>query len=90
MTIEFDSTCPKGCLLIGDKVIEKASGGVYTHINPATGLAQAEIPLAGASETEDAVAAASAAFKLWRQMPGRERGALLARLADLIKAFSCA
>lgn len=85
MTIEFDSTCPKGCLLIGDKVIEKASGGVYTHINPATGLAQAEIPLAGASETEDAVAAASAAFKLWRQMPGRERGALLARLADLIK-----
>jgi aldehyde dehydrogenase (NAD+) len=85
MTIEFDSTCPKGCLLIGDKVIEKASGGVYTHINPATGLAQAEIPLAGASETEDAVAAASAAFKLWRQMPGRERGVLLARLADLIK-----
>tara|TARA_R110000772_G_scaffold226474_1_gene337177 strand:+ start:62916 stop:64379 length:1464 start_codon:yes stop_codon:yes gene_type:complete len=85
MTIEFDSTCPKGCLLIGDKVIEKASGGVYTHINPATGLAQAEIPLAGASETEDAVAAASAAFKLWRQVPGRERGALLARLADLIK-----
>lgn len=85
MTIEFDSTCPKGCLLIGDKVIEKASGGVYTHINPATGLAQAEIPLAGASETEDAVAAATAAFKLWRQMPGRERGVLLARLADLIK-----
>jgi len=85
MTIDFDSTCPKGSLLIGDKVIEKASGGVYTHINPATGLAQAEIPLAGVSETEDAVAAAKAAFEIWRRMPGRERGALLARLADLIK-----
>jgi aldehyde dehydrogenase (NAD+) len=85
MTIEFDSSCPKGSLLIGDKVIESASGGVYTHINPATGLAQAEVPLAGVSETQDAVAAAKAAFEVWRHMPGRERGVLLARLADLIK-----
>lgn len=85
MSIEFDSSCPKGCLIIGDKIIEKASGGVYTHINPATGKPQADIPLAGVSETEDAIAAAKSAFEVWRAMPGRGRAVLLNRLADLIK-----
>ena len=85
MSIEFDSSCPKGCLVIGDKIIEKASGGVYTHINPATGKPQADIPLAGVAETEDAIAAAKSAFATWRSMPGRERMVLLNRLADLIK-----
>ena len=85
MRIEFDSSCPKGCLVIGDKIIEKASGGVYTHINPATGKPQADIPLAGVAETEDAIAAAKSAFATWRSMPGRERMVLLNRLADLIK-----
>ncbi len=85
MTYEFDSSCPAGCLLIGDEVIEQASGGVYTHINPATGKAQAEIPLAGVAETEKAVATAKTAFDTWRGMPGRDRAALLHRLADLIK-----
>ena len=85
MTNEFDSSCPTGCLLIGDEVIEQASGGVYTHINPATGKAQAEIPLDGVAETEKAVATAKTAFDTWRGMPGRERAALLNRFADLIK-----
>ena len=85
MSIEFDSSCPKGCLVIGNKIIEKASGGVYTHINPATGKPQADIPLAGVAETEDAIAAAKTAFETWRSMPGRERMVLLNRLADLIK-----
>jgi aldehyde dehydrogenase (NAD+) len=85
MSIEFDSSCPKGCLVIGNKIIEKASGGVYTHINPATGKPQADIPLAGVAETEDAIAAAKSAFATWRSMPGRERMVLLNRLADLIK-----
>lgn len=85
MSIEFDSSCPKGCLVIGNKIIEKASGGVYTHINPATGKPQADIPLAGVAETEDAIAAAKSAFTTWRSMPGRERMVLLNRLADLIK-----
>jgi aldehyde dehydrogenase (NAD+) len=72
-------------LVIGNKIIEKASGGVYTHINPATGKPQADIPLAGVAETEDAIAAAKSAFATWRSMPGRERMVLLNRLADLIK-----
>ncbi|QQD17305.1 aldehyde dehydrogenase [Spongiibacter nanhainus] len=86
MSMEFNASCPQACLLIGDQIIEKASGGVYTHINPATGKAQAEIPLAGVEETESAIATAVSAFEVWRAMPGRERALLLNRFADLIKA----
>jgi acyl-CoA reductase-like NAD-dependent aldehyde dehydrogenase len=71
-------------LLIGGDRIASASGGSYEHHNPATGLMQATVPLAGVAEVEAAVAAARAALPVWRATPIPERIAILLRLADLL------
>lgn len=55
-------------------------------INPATGLAFARVPMAGAAQVDAAVAAAQAAFPAWRDMPDGERQALLHALGDAIAA----
>jgi aldehyde dehydrogenase (NAD+) len=75
---------PAAQLQIGDQLLESASGGTYEHINPATGEVQATVPLAGAKEVDEAVAAARRAFKSWRSTPAAHRRVLLNRLAALI------
>ncbi len=72
--------------IIGDGHSTGASGGTYAHHNPATGVLQAEVPLGGAAEVDDAVAAARAARATWRAVPMAERMAILHRLADLLEA----
>lgn len=76
---------PPTHLLIGDKFLREGSGGVHIHINPATGLAQAEVPLGGRAEINQAVAAAKAAFESWRKTPRTLRRDLLLRLGALIR-----
>jgi aldehyde dehydrogenase (NAD+) len=71
-------------LYIGDTRLTTASGGVHHHVNPATGLAQADVPLAGPSEIADAVAAARDAFEVWRRWRVDERRDALMRLAALV------
>ena len=80
----IDRTPPQAKLIIGDRELSTASGGSFTHINPATGNAQAEIPLAGATEMNDAVACAKAASEAWKATPPTVRRDLLNKLADLI------
>ena len=41
--------------VVGDGHSTGASGGVYAHHNPATGVLQADVPLGGAAEVDDAV-----------------------------------
>ena len=53
-------------------------------IEPATENVMAEIPQAGAAETDAAVARAKAAFPAWRAVAPADRAALLHRLADAI------
>lgn len=77
---------PQAQLQIGDQFFNSGSGGVFEHINPATGKAQASVPLAGPAEVEMAVAAAKTAFSAWRKTPPAARRDLLNRLAALIKA----
>ncbi|GAA0317507.1 aldehyde dehydrogenase family protein [Sphingomonas oligophenolica] len=60
------------------------SAGTFEHINPATGQAQAIVPLAGAREVDAAVAAANAAFPGWRSTAPERRRQILERLATLI------
>ncbi len=72
-------------LLIGDERIADSSGGTYGHHNPSTGLLQAEVPLAGATEVDAAVAAARAAIPVWQSTPIPDRVAILLRLADLLE-----
>src|ERR1700689_1524238 len=69
----------------GDR-LDEGSGGTHKHINPATGKADAQIPLAGRAEVHRAVDAAETAFRDWRRPPPEERRRLLLRLADLIEA----
>jgi aldehyde dehydrogenase (NAD+) len=59
-------------------------GGWADDVNPATGTAFARIAQASAHDTDDAIAAAHAAFGSWRGMLANEREALLLRTADII------
>ena len=72
--------------LIGDGHSIGASGGTYAHHNPATGVLQAEVPLGGTAEVDDAVAVARDVRARWRAVPMAERMAILYRLADVLEA----
>jgi succinate-semialdehyde dehydrogenase / glutarate-semialdehyde dehydrogenase len=52
--------------------------------NPASGEVLAQVPDLGADETRRAIAAADAAWPLWRAKTGKERGAILRRWFDLM------
>ena len=80
-----EEVLPRPRLVIGGKELTEASGGVYDHVNPATGLVQARIPLAGPAEVDQAVAAARAAFDVWGAMRPAERRRLLTRFGQLIR-----
>jgi acyl-CoA reductase-like NAD-dependent aldehyde dehydrogenase len=56
-----------------------------TVVNPATEEPIAELPSAGAEETDAAVAAAKAAFPAWRAVAPGDRARLLRRLAALVE-----
>lgn len=71
-------------LVIGDTRTATTGGGVFRHVNPATGEEQADVPMAGPTEISDAVAAASAAFEVWRRWRPDERRDALLRLAALV------
>ena len=55
-------------------------------IEPATEQVMAELPRAGAEETDEAVDRAKRAFPAWRAVDPGDRSALLHRLADAIEA----
>ena len=70
--------------VIGDARSPGDSGGRYEHHDPSTGVLQATVPLAGATEVDAAVTAANEARATWRAVPMPERMAILYRLADLL------
>ena len=70
-------------LIDGDLV---AVDSTLAVVNPATGQVIAQAPDASAAELDRSVAAAQAAFAGWRSLPVSERGAHLARAADIIEA----
>ena len=72
-------------LQIGAEQRETGSGGVFEHRHPVSGAVQATIPLAGASEMDEAVAKAVAAFEPWRRWKPEARREVLLRLAQLIR-----
>ena len=64
-----------------------APGGAALDVtNPATGARIGTVPVLGAAETEQAVAAAHRAFPAWAAKTAKERGALLRRWFELIVA----
>ena len=71
---------------IGGVYVRSQSGETFQTINPASGAVLADVEVAGAAEVEMAVAAARAAQPKWAAMTGAERGRVLRRVADLLRA----
>jgi betaine-aldehyde dehydrogenase len=61
---------------------------VVVSINPATGQELARLPVAGAAEVDAAVARALKAQRAWAARTGAERGRVLRRAADLLRAHN--
>ena len=59
-----------------------------TILEPATGAVLTSIPEAGISETDEAVAAAKAAFPAWRAVAPSDRAALLRSVAEAVAAHA--
>src|SRR5271163_4361910 len=78
-------TLPRANAIIDGHSFTITSGEVFDHINPATGLKQAEIALASAHDVDVAVASARRAFPSWRATPPAKRSRILRRLADLVE-----
>ena len=72
-------------LVIGGEERDVGSGGVHGHINPSTGQVQAEIPLAGPREIDEAVRAARAALTGWKAMNPARRRDILHRFGQLMR-----
>jgi betaine-aldehyde dehydrogenase len=70
-----------------DGAYRSAVGGeLFTTRNPATGAVLAEIEIAAGPEIDRAVAAAKRGQAAWSALPGAERGRILRRVADLLRA----
>lgn len=76
--------------VLGDGPVRGPVAPVRTtpHVNPATGLPQAEVALAGRDDVDAAVAAAREALRTWRGVRVDLRRDALLRLAELVRANS--
>ncbi|UXY18067.1 aldehyde dehydrogenase family protein [Streptomyces cynarae] len=86
MTSTFDTD--PGQLFIGGQWREAADGARMDVIDPSTGQVITTVAEAAASDVDAAVRAAREAFDSgpWPRMSGRERGRVLHRVAELIRA----
>jgi betaine-aldehyde dehydrogenase len=71
---------------IGGRAAPSRDAETFVTTNPATGEAMAEIEIAGPAQVEAAIAAARDGQKLWAGMTGMERGRILRRVADILRA----
>lgn len=74
-------------IVIGSEDRTTGDGGVFEHVNPTTGEVQAEIPLAGAREVDEAVRAARQALPAWKRMKPSTRRDILMDFARRIESF---
>ncbi len=72
-------------LYIGGSAVDAHSGQTFPTINPATGKVLCEVQVAGETDVDRAVLAASDAFAVWSAMSGAERGRILNRAAALMR-----
>ena len=66
--------------------VDADSGETVAVTNPATGEQLGTVPMCGTAETVRAIAAADTAQKQWRNVPAKERAAILRKLNDLMLA----
>ncbi len=73
---------------IGGEWVDADSGKTFITYNPATGEKVAEVPLAGLSDVDKAVAAARKALPSWSGKTQAERSAIVARIAAAVREHS--
>ncbi|MBN9672272.1 5-carboxymethyl-2-hydroxymuconate semialdehyde dehydrogenase [Roseibium aggregatum] len=71
---------------IGGESVPALSGETFETISPVDLKPLAQVAKGGAADIERAVDAASEAFKTWGKMPGKERRAILIKVAEGIEA----
>jgi betaine-aldehyde dehydrogenase len=76
----------KAQMLIGGKWVDAASGETFAVEDPAHRAPIAEVPRGRAEDVDRAMKAAADAFPAWSRTPPRERGRILARIADALEA----
>lgn len=72
-------------MLIGGKFVDSVDGNVRDAVNPSTGETLTQIPVAGANDVENAVAAAAQAQPAWEALGVSGRSACFARFAELLR-----
>jgi acyl-CoA reductase-like NAD-dependent aldehyde dehydrogenase len=87
MTVTTTGRSLREKMLIGGEWIDSADGRTFDVETPARrGSVIAQVPRAGAEDVDRAVKAAAAAFPSWRSVAPRDRGRILARIADDVEA----
>lgn len=66
---------------------KRGSSNSHHGINPATGEELWPVPIANQQDVDDAVKAASKAFKSWSQVPFGKRKEYLTKFADLFASY---
>jgi len=73
-------------LFINNEWVDAKAGKTFETVNPATEEVICSVQEAGPEDIDDAVKAASDAFKTWKKADGSLRRNLLLKLADLMEA----
>jgi acyl-CoA reductase-like NAD-dependent aldehyde dehydrogenase len=73
---------------IGGEWVDADSGKTFQTHSPATGEVVAQVPEAGLSDVDKAVAAARGAFPAWSKKSQAERSAVVARIAAAVRENS--
>jgi succinate-semialdehyde dehydrogenase/glutarate-semialdehyde dehydrogenase len=72
-------------MIIDGKPVLGSSGEHIDVINPSTEELVGRVPVAAPSEIDAAVKSSQAAFKIWRDTPAAERGALMQKFVNAVR-----
>jgi aldehyde dehydrogenase (NAD+) len=73
---------------INGEFVTPAGTGLLDIVNPTNGEVVAKAPISGEADVDAAMAAASEAFKSWKQTTPGQRQLMLLKLADAVEAHS--
>ena len=80
------STLERQRSFINGRYIDAIKGETFQSVHPGTGRAICDVEIADTAMVDSAVAAAKAAFTGWSQTPAAERGAILRRAGEILRA----
>jgi len=73
-------------MIIDGEPVDAQDGRLIDVENPAKRQVIAQVPRGGEADVDRAVQSAAKAFDTWREVPPRERGRLLMKIADAVEA----